>query len=254
VIDTDPQANATLGLGIYPETIQRSIYQYYFKRCTALSEDITLSDYIVKTISGIDLVPSHLDLVGVESVLYQNPDRYYILKTGIESLKNKYDYILIDTPPSLGQFVLNAMIAADRSVVVFSPDTFALAGYNHLLLIISDISDMLGKKIRIDMALLNRWDLSGITEETFLGKLRKLFGKKNEEKTEGKKEIQEQMEKRITVEIPEVIKISEGIQVSQSIKQGIPLIVLSPDDPSLLGFKKAAHIIEQWRFSDAESK
>jgi len=247
IIDTDPQANATLGLGVYPETIQRSIYQYYLHRCNQTANEISISEYIIKTISGIDLVPSHLDLIGAEPLLYQFTDRYYILSSGIAPLKSRYDYILIDTPPFLGQFVLNAMIAADRSVVVFSPDTFALAGYNHLLLIINDISEMLGRKVKIDMAILNRWPRLEDMNETFLDKIHNLFRKKSGDETDGEQEIRDQLEKRVKMEIPETVIVPEGRHISQSIKQGVPLVVLSPNDPSLQGFREAASIIDGWR-------
>ena len=196
LIDTDPQANATLGLGIYPDTIGRSIYQYYIRRCNEVPEMVSLSDYIIKTISGIDLIPSHLDLVGVEPVLYQYPDRYFLLSSGITTLKSGYDFILIDTPPFLGQFVLNAMIAADRLILVFSPDTFALAGYNHLLLIKDDISEMLGKSVRIDMAILNRWPQSSDSKDTILDKIYTFIGKKKEDKYELGREIRDLLEKK----------------------------------------------------------
>jgi MinD-like ATPase involved in chromosome partitioning or flagellar assembly len=139
------------------------------------------------------------------------------------------------------------MIAADRSVVVFSPDTFALAGYNHLLLIIGDISEMLGKNVKIDMALLNRWPLSGNRNETFRDKIFKFFGNKKEDEVDGNQEIRDLLEKRVRVEIPEIVTVPEGVHISQSIKQGVPLVVLSPDDPSLQGFREAARIIDQWR-------
>ena len=98
VIDTDPQANATLGLGVYPDSLQKHIYQYYMQRCSSSPDSVLLSDFIIKTMSGIDLVPSHLDLVGAEAILYKNPDRYHILKRGIDVIKNRYDHILVDTP------------------------------------------------------------------------------------------------------------------------------------------------------------
>ena len=208
---------------------------------------VSLSDYIIKTISGIDLIPSHLDLVGVEPVLYQYPDRYFLLSSGITTLKSGYDFILIDTPPFLGQFVLNAMIAADRLILVFSPDTFALAGYNHLLLIKDDISEMLGKSVRIDMAILNRWPQSSDSKDTILDKIYTFIGKKKEDKYELGREIRDLLEKRVRVEIPEVVTIREGTHISQSLKQGIPLSILAPDDPTMAGFREASGIIDKWR-------
>lgn len=249
MLDTDPQANATLGLGVYPDSVGRNIYHYYMARCREAPKEVLLSDYIIRTVSGIDLIPSHLDLVGAEPVLYQNAERYHILATGLQPLKPKYDFILIDTPPFLGQFLLNGIIAADRSILVFSPDTFALSGYNHLTTIIQDISELLDVKVTIGMAILNRWGVKpGDKEEmNILERIYSLFGIKSQEITETQDEIKLQLEQRVGVEIPEVVIVHEGRDVARSIQRGIPLVTLSPGDPALPGFTKAAHIIESWR-------
>lgn len=247
VIDTDPQANATLGLGVYPDSLQKHIYQYYIQRCSPAPDSVLLSDFIIKTVSGIDLVPSHLDLVGAEAILYQNPARYQILKKGIDVIKNRYDHILIDTPPFLGQFLMNGMIAADHSVMVFSSDTFAIAGYDHINLVIQDIKEILGIDIHISMAILNRWDNPCGKTETFLEKIQHLFGLTTEEKPDSLQDIRIQLENRIKVEIPEVVIVAEGREVSLSLKQGVPLITLAPDDPAMPGFKQAASVIDSWK-------
>ena len=247
VIDTDPQANATLGLGVYSDSLQKHIYQYYIQCCSDNPEKVLLSDYIIKTVSGIDLVPSHLDLVGAEAILYKNPERYHILKKGVDIIKERYDHILIDTPPFLGQFLINGMIAADNSVMVFSSDIFAIAGYDHINHIINDINDILGIKINIGMALLNRWNSHYEKTETFWEKIQQLLGSTSEPKPDSLQEIRTQLEKRISVEIPEVVIISEGKEISHSLKQSIPLIILAPDDPAMPGFKKAASIIDSWK-------
>ena len=246
VIDTDPQANATIGLGVYPESLQRTMYHYYYGCCEKESSKPLLSDYIIKTISGIDLIPSHLDLAGAEAALYQNPERYYILSNGIEPLKRRYDHILIDTPPFLGQFMLNGMIAADHLVMVFSPDTFAVAGYDHLNLIFQDISEVLGDNMHIGMAILNRWNQPEKKPTTVIEKFYDLFGMKKDYPRTSLQEIQISLETRIREEIPEVVIVFEGKDISESNKKGIPLITLAPDDPAMQGFIDASHIIEKW--------
>ncbi len=244
IIDTDPQANATIGLGIHPDSLQKHIYQYYMYQCS--KSPVLLSDYIVKSISGIDIVPSHLDLIGAEAYLYKNPERYYILKQGIAPIKNRYDHILIDTPPFLGQFLINGMIAADYSVLVFSSDIFALAGYDHMNLVMHDIQEILGNEIRIGMALLNRWNNQDTKSLPFWEKIRHVCGLMPNEKQDTLYEIRTQLENRIRVEIPEVVIIPEGKEVAHSLKQGIPLATITPNDPAMVGFEKAAAIIDSW--------
>ncbi len=142
---------------------------------------------------------------------------------------------------------MNGMIAADHSVMVFSSDIFAIAGYDHITLVIRDIKEILGIDIHIGMAILNRWDNPCEKTETLLEKIQHLFGLKPEEKQGSLQEIRSQLENRIRTEIPEVVIIPEGKEVSQSIKKGIPLITMAPDDPALPGFSQAASIIDRWR-------
>jgi hypothetical protein len=139
------------------------------------------------------------------------------------------------------------MIAADNSVMVFSSDIFALSGYDHVNQIISDINEILGIKIKIGMAILNRWDIHLAKTETFWDKVQQMFGGMPEARTDTLQEIRTQLEKRVSVEIPDVVIISEGKEVSHSLKQGIPLITLAPEDPALPGFSKAASIIDSWK-------
>lgn len=189
--------------------------------------------------------------MGAEAVLYQNPDRYHILSSGITQIKNRYDYIFIDTPPFLGQFMINGMIAADHSVMVFSPDTFAIAGYDHLNLIIQDISDILNKKIHIGMAILNRWGSPEEKPKSLSEKFYKFFGIETKEKNNSLQDIRTCLETRVRVEISEVVIVQEGNEIPQSHRQGIPLIILAPDDPAVQGFQIASGIIEKWRTGDS---
>ena len=97
------------------------------------------------------------------------------------------------------------------------------------------------------MAILNRWDIHLAKTETFWDKVQQMFGGMPEARTDTLQEIRTQLEKRVSVEIPDVVIISEGKEVSHSLKQGIPLITLAPEDPALPGFSKAASIIDSWK-------
>lgn len=245
IVDTDPQANATLGLGIHPDTPARNIYQFFVDQSTK-EEPIHLADCIIRTVSGIDLVPSHLDLVGAEPVLYQYPDRYEILVREITLIKDRYDHILIDTPPFLGQFMINALIAADRNILVFSPDSFAMNGYENIRVIIRDIEELLDKKIQIHCAVLNRWNTETIKPGLF-DRLSAMFGKGSDKNQDPGDDLKNQLESQIRRDIPLTFQIPESSLVSASQKNGMPLAFTHPDDPAAVMFSRIADELDKGR-------
>ena len=103
-----------------------------------------IRDIIKKTASGIDLAPAHLDLVGAEPYLYHAEFPTGVLKEALANVKNQYAYIFIDTPPSLGQFVINGLYAADHVIVTLDSGSFALNGITTLSTIFSDIKERSG--------------------------------------------------------------------------------------------------------------
>jgi chromosome partitioning protein len=138
VVDVDPQANATLGLGINPDSLMASMYDLFMGKCPGY-QPVTITDIVQKTESGIDVAPSNLELVGAEPFLYTIEERAKMLAEILLPVKNRYDYILIDTPPSMGQFVINGLVASDHTVVTFDRGVFALQGLHTLMTIFSDI-------------------------------------------------------------------------------------------------------------------
>ena len=100
---------------------------------------VVIQDIIKKTASGIDLAPSHLDLVGAEPFLYQAKFPSGVLSEALASVKNQYSHIFIDTPPSIGQFVINGLYASDHVIVTLDSGSFALNGVSTLSTIFSDI-------------------------------------------------------------------------------------------------------------------
>jgi chromosome partitioning protein len=156
VVDCDPQANATTGLGVNPNTLELSMYDLFMSTFEGFP-DVVINDIIVPTASGIDLAPATLDLVGVEPYLYGIEDRAGLLKEALARVRGTYDFILIDTPPSMGQFVINGLIAADHTIVTLDPGTFALKGMEALSTVFGDIREMLGEDVTADFAILTRW-------------------------------------------------------------------------------------------------
>ena len=122
LIDADPQANASSGLGINVEKIEFGTYQLLEHNCTA-------DEAILKTsATNVDIIPSHIDLVAIEIELVNVEKREYMLQQAINSLKKNYDYILIDCAPSLGLLTLNALTAADSVIIPIQCEYFALEG------------------------------------------------------------------------------------------------------------------------------
>ena len=193
--------------------------------------------------SGIDLVPSHVDLVGAEPVLYQYDERYTILATEIDSIRNRYDYILIDTPPFLGQFVLNSLIAADKNILVFSPDSYAWNGYENIRLILKDIEEFLGKKISIHMAILNRWETKD-KKQTFIDRLATILGREKVSAIDPGEEVKKLLEEEIRKEIGSVFFVPESKEIAGSIRRGMPLAFSQPDDPAAITFASIAEVLD----------
>lgn len=127
LIDADPQANATSGLGIDVASVQTGSYQL-------LEHTSSAKDCILNTDApNVDIIPAHIDLVAIEIELVDKDEREYMLKQAIVALKWDYDYILIDCAPSLGLLTLNALTAADSVLIPIQCEYFALEGLGKLL-------------------------------------------------------------------------------------------------------------------------
>ena len=151
LIDCDPQGNATSGLGIEKDGLELSIYD-------ALINDTPMEEIIIQTQFGLDMVPSVMDLAGAEVELVNLDDKQYRLKKTVELVKNKYDYILIDCPPSLGHVTLNALTAADSVLLPLQCEFYALEGLSQLLSTVQLVQEQLNEKLRIEGLVLTMYD------------------------------------------------------------------------------------------------
>ncbi len=152
LIDADPQANATSGLGFDLKSIENSIYECIVDR-------IDPETAILKTeIEGLHLMPSHIDLVGAEIEMLNMPEREKVLKQVTDVLKEKYDFILIDCSPSLGLITVNSLTAADSVIIPVQCEYFALQGLGKLLNTIKIIQSRLNPELEIEGFLLTMYD------------------------------------------------------------------------------------------------
>lgn len=151
MIDTDPQGNATSGLGI-DKNVNFSIYD-------VIINDVEIDNTIQQTmVKNLEVCPSNIDLAGAEVELVSMEDREYKLKEKIDSQKDKYDYVIIDCPPSLGLITLNAFTASDSVLIPVQCEYYALEGLGQLLNTIQLVQEHLNENLQIEGALLTMFD------------------------------------------------------------------------------------------------
>ena len=152
LIDADPQANATSGLGLDVEKQSKGTDQL-------LEHSITLSE-ATKTVPAInvDIVPAHIDLVAVEIELVDKPNREYMLFQALEGVRSQYDFVIIDRAPSLGLLTLNALTTSDSVLIPIQCEYFALEGLGKLLNTIKSVQRIHNKNLEIEGMLLTMYD------------------------------------------------------------------------------------------------
>jgi len=152
LIDADPQANSTTGVGFDLHNINTSLYD-------AMINGTPLSDVVLKTeIPHLDLVPSHIDLVGAEIELVNFPNRENVLKNLIAAIDDQYDFIIIDCLPSLGLITVNALVASNSVIVPVQCEFFALEGLGKLLNTIKIVQSRLNPDLQIEGILMTMYD------------------------------------------------------------------------------------------------
>lgn len=152
LIDADPQANATTGLGHDPDDIEYSIYD-------CLINGINPQDAVLKTdIDGLDIIGSSIDLVGAELELASIDDREFTLKKVMEKFENEYDFIFIDCLPSLGIITINSLCASDSVLIPVQCEVFSLQGLGKLKNTIALIKETLNPELEIEGIVLSMFD------------------------------------------------------------------------------------------------
>jgi chromosome partitioning protein len=152
LVDADPQANSTTGTGFDLHNITQSLYD-------CMVNEVLAKDVLLKSdIPFLDVIPSHIDLVGAEIEMINYPNRESVLKTILAPLKNKYDFIIIDCSPSLGLITVNALTAADSVVVPVQTEFFALEGLGKLLNTVKIVQNRLNPDLKIEGILMTMYD------------------------------------------------------------------------------------------------
>ncbi len=153
VIDADPQANTTSGLGMDPKDIRTGLYE-------VLINEVPAKDAILKTIfTYLDILPSNIDLVGAEIEMINVPNRERLMKHEIQKIKDPYDFVIIDCSPSLGLITTNALVASDSVIIPVQCEYFALEGLGKLLNTVKIIQNNLNTELQIEGLLLTMYDM-----------------------------------------------------------------------------------------------
>ena len=200
VVDADPQANASSGLGVDIKEVDCSVYE-----CIIDHADVRDAIYTTD-ISGLDIIPSHINLVGAEIEMLNLPNREKVIKNLLATVRDEYDYILIDCSPSLGLITVNALTAADSVIIPVQCEYFALEGISKLLNTIKIIKIKLNPHLEIEGFLLTMYD----------SRLRLA----NQIYDEVKRHFQELVFKTV---------IQRNVKLSESPSHGLPVILYDAD-------------------------
>lgn len=172
LIDIDPQANCTSAIGLDPRTVGSSTYE-------VLIGDVSLEDAVLPTeIPFLDTVPSHINLVGAEIEMIDVTERERILKNALSSARRKYDFVVIDCPPSLGLLTLNSLTAADSVLIPVQAEYFALEGLGQLLGTVKIVRQHLNPDLELEGVLMTMFDARLRLSNQVAAEVRRYFGDK----------------------------------------------------------------------------
>ncbi len=172
LVDFDPQSNCTSGVGVDPRTVTATSYE-------VLIGAVTLADAVRQTeMPYLDLVPSHINLVGAEIEMIDVAEREHILKNALRPIRDRYDFIVIDCPPSLGLLTLNALTAADSVLIPVQAEYFALEGLGQLLNTIKIVRTNLNPSLDIEGVVLTMFDNRLRLANQVAEEVRRYFGER----------------------------------------------------------------------------
>ncbi|MBO5930409.1 MAG: ParA family protein [Clostridia bacterium] len=172
LIDSDPQGNATSGLGIEKDQAEHTLYDVYLN-------DVSLEQAILETnYKNLSVCPCNVQLAGAEIELVSFSQREYILKKALETVKNAYDYIILDCPPSLGLLTLNAFAAADSVLIPIQCEYYALEGLGQLTDTVSTLKQKINQDLEIEGILLTMFDKRTNLSSLVYEEVKKFFPEK----------------------------------------------------------------------------
>lgn len=214
LIDLDSQGNATTGLGFSKSALKKSVYN-------VLIEDEKIVNNILPTqVKYLDILPANVDLTGAEVDLVYKRNREHILKTVLESVKNNYDYIFIDCPPSLGLLTVNAWVASDSIIIPLQSEYYALEGVSQLMNTIAMVRQHLNPKLVIEGVVITMYDGRALIAKQITSEIKKFFKNK----------------------LYEII-IPRNVRLSEAPSHGLPIV---QHDPKCVGARAYKALTEEF--------
>ena len=169
LVDMDPQSNATVGLGVERPQVQNHLYH-------VLLDGVPMAEALLKTnVEGLDMVPSVIDLTAAELELKDVEEREFVLKKALNPLRGRFEYVLLDCPPSLGLLTLNALVAAGSVLIPVQAEYYALRGLELLLNTISLVQKGLNPHLKVEGALITMADARASLSEQVIAEIRQMF-------------------------------------------------------------------------------
>lgn len=217
VVDMDPQANATAGLGVDVSTVKAGMVD-------VLTGGLAMRDILLETESGVHLAPATLDLIGAEPALYaRQEDRVLQLARALAALDGFHDHVLVDTPPGAGVLMLNGLAAADEVVVALDPGVFAIEELRTLDTIFDDLAHHAGRHPRVRTAVLSRAVRPGVVDRLL-----------------SRADPVSEMIPDLRARFPHLHIVPYDRAVFEAQRRGLPLSHVSPDSPAARVFRALA--------------
>lgn len=211
LVDFDPQGNATSGYGIEKNQLKTTCYD-------VLMGDAVATQAILPTvIDNLSILPSNIDLAGAETDLVNMPSRESALKRALSAIKNDYDYIFIDCPPSLGLLTLNALVSSDSVIIPIQSEFFALEGLSQLMYTIKIVRQRLNPTLSVNGVILTMYDTRTVMSKQVTEEIYKYFS-----------------DKIYTVPVPRNIKLVESPSF------GVPIMVHAPNSSGAVAYEALA--------------
>lgn len=222
VIDTDPQGNTTSGFGIDKNEIDNTIYELMIGEC---SIDEVITRNVVKGIDGVDIIPSNVNLAAVEIELIDSDNKEFILREAISGIRDNYDFIIIDCPPSLSMLTVNAMTTANTVLVPIQCEYYALEGLSQLVHTVNLVKDRLNPEL----------DMEGVVFTMF------------DSRTNLSLQVVENVKEHIQENVYKTI-IPRNIRLAEAPSYGLPINVYEPKSAGAEAYRLLANEVIDRKF------